>query len=380
MAKCDLTISIEGDETRWQPGDSVRGVVVVESDSDFRCDDLSIRCGWRTHGKGNRAEAWKEPISLFQGQLTAGLPGSFPFEIQIPTDGPVSYEGHYLNVGWLLQARADIPWKLDPSAEFELQVVPQEGVEFDWRHQFDGAERQPEELRSEEAPQVDTQGAESTESIGKKLVGWFFGLGCLAALAGLLYFVWSFVRGTFEILWHSFGALRRAIEGEQSWIDTLPSLFPLLILLLILGAIGYAIGRVTLRKKRLGEVVFTVEPQVARAGQEVRVTLHGQTHRSLTLNRATLFFEAEERVVRGSGTNKKTFRHGLHEESSEIATSHPLSARIPYQVSGVLLVPDSAPPSFAASDNVLEWKIKVEMDVARCPDWSGERILVVAPS
>lgn len=368
MAKCDLRIELEPGKSTWELGGVVRGEVVVSTDGDVKCDGLSVRATWATHGKGNRAHGEAQWVKLFEGEWTGGPERRYPFELMLPSQGPVRYHGHYLNVGWFIQATADIPWKLDPTTEIELEVEPDSGTEPDWKAQFQTENHVPLELRLEGESDAATQKAEGCG----KVVGWVFGLGCLAiVVAGLAGFGGG--------LWAAVSDLREVVAGERAWGDAIGATVFVAIALFVVLGIVVGIARTVLRRRKLGEVRLAIEPAIAGPGDEIRITLAGQPPSALQLNRATVRLRGQEEVVRGSGTNKSTYRHDLHDETLEIGMSRPLAARIPFQIEGTLRIPESAPPSFGASSNELKWWVDVDMDIARCPDWSEKKTLVVAP-
>lgn len=371
MAKCDLSIEIE-ENPRPTLGGTVRGVVRVEVDGEVECRGLRVRTMWATHGKGNRATGGENGETLFQGVWREGQPTTYPFEIPLCETGPAPYAGRYLNVDWFVHATADIPWKIDPHAEVRVpvrrDVVPDEV----WREQYSKGFAVPKALMKEALE----EGAKNVTPAGK-LVGWVLGGGCLLFVLAILL---GTLGGAGAALWHALLEVRSVIDGERGWTDVLGSLVLLAIAAAVVLAIVVGISRVVLRKQRLGEVALELDPAVVDPGEDVRVVLRGQPARTLQLNRATARLRAQEIVVRGSGTNKTTYRHDLVDETVEIGLGRPLRAGMPYEVEGTVRVPDDAPASFSASSNTLKWTVEVAMDVAACPDWSGSEVLVVAPT
>ncbi len=367
MARCDLRIELDSRQSSWELGETVQGEVVVDVDGAVKCDDLSVEATWGTHGKGNRARGKGHKLTLFQGRWTGPSSRRYAFELQLPQHGPATYNGHYLNVGWFVRATADIPWKIDPKTEIEIPVAPAPDVEPDWRAQFADENHIPSDLRPkpESDPAVKSSG-------GSNILGWLIGAGCLAIVVGAL-------AGLGGLLWTSLSEVRDVLSGERSWDSAIGAIAVVAIALLVIAAIATAIAMTVLRKRWLGEVEIAVEPKIVQAGQEIQVVLSGRPNTLLHLNRATLELEGQEVVVRGSGTNKTTYRHKVHENTVEISRSRPLQASMPYRLEGTLYVPETAPPSFGAHSNRLTWRVKAELDVARCPDWSKKQNVVVTP-
>lgn len=129
----------------------------------------------------------------------------------------------------------------------------------------------------------------------------------------------------------------------------------------------------------LGEVTFEVEPRLLRSGDEVGIDVFCQPKEETELRAAVVRLQAEEQVVRGSGTNKTTFKEVVYEETREIAPGRSLPAGLPFQAQGTVPIPAGAPTSFIAHDNQLQWTVSLRLDVARWPDWVEERTILVHP-
>lgn len=123
MSKCDLTIVLDRENRRYAGGDRITGVLRVQVNAACTCKALSISLGWRTHGKGNRDIGTPADLVLFEGEWQPGKTHEYDFEFLVP-DGPATYHGRVLNLDWYLNARADIPWAIDPKAEEEVLLVP----------------------------------------------------------------------------------------------------------------------------------------------------------------------------------------------------------------------------------------------------------------
>ncbi len=157
MSKCDLSIELESGAVRYQPGDVVRGHVLVDVDAECTCKKLNVVLQWRTPGSDVRDRDKGEPLkqtpfkgvykklkgvlqwhlpgggvrnrdkgeplkqTLFEGVWRPGEQQGYPFEFTVP-DGPLSYHGEILNVDWHITATADIPRAFDQKAEAEIFV------------------------------------------------------------------------------------------------------------------------------------------------------------------------------------------------------------------------------------------------------------------
>ena len=119
MSKCELEIVFDNDKREYHVGDTVKGKVNVKVNASCQCDKLTLDHQWRTHGRGNRAQGRVDSENLFSGQWDTPGTYAYPFELILPA-GPLTYRGHHINVDWYLNARADIPWAIDPKAEEEV--------------------------------------------------------------------------------------------------------------------------------------------------------------------------------------------------------------------------------------------------------------------
>jgi len=123
MSKCDLSIELESGAVRYQPGDVVRGHVLVDVDAECTCKKLNVVLQWRTPRRGHLRADKGEPLkqTLFEGVWRPGEQQGYPFEFTVP-DGPLSYHGEILNIDWYINATADIPRAFDQKAEAEIFV------------------------------------------------------------------------------------------------------------------------------------------------------------------------------------------------------------------------------------------------------------------
>lgn len=132
MSKCDLRIRFDREDANYGAGELVTGKVLVDVDAKVRCKALTITPTWRTHGKGNVVSGKRDVQILFEGEWSAGTQVAYPFEFRIP-DGPFSYHGKLFNLDWYLEARADIPWAIDPKAKSQFFLAGAQGRTFDMR-------------------------------------------------------------------------------------------------------------------------------------------------------------------------------------------------------------------------------------------------------
>lgn len=347
MAKCDLEIVFEEPDRTYQPGDTIRGFVGVTVNQDCRCRGLTLTRQWKAHGRGNTKRGAKERQHLFEGEWEAGDQHVHPFEFQVPA-GPLTYHGHYLNVDWVLSARADIPWAFDPKAEEDVVVV-----RGDYTGDLDHGPRFS----------AGAAGSQGDVKWSRVIFGAVF-----AGFAAFFLFASTCTMGLGGLAEGGWGAL---------------SMTPFLLMpLLFMGVGGWMIYggiRNSLARRRLGDVKVDVQPTAVRSGDEVQVEVAFTPKTTVRANEIRTELSGQEVVVSGSGTNKTTHRHTVASQPAQLAEALEVEAGEPVHLVTTLRVPPDAGPSFRASDNRLDWKVEVHIDVAGWSDFLTSWTLEVTP-
>jgi hypothetical protein len=347
MAACNLSIELESETKRFHPGEQVRGVVTVRCDEPCRCDGLKVTLGWVTHGKGNEALGQEASALLFVGQWEAGT-HSYPFRFMAP-DGPLTYRGTLLNVDWHVEVRADVPWAIDPKASEDVLLVPWTDADLAAQSSYRFAPAQPHDSYSH-GPALKSAGQERQDKQAN--------VGC-AGIAGLLFLV---VGALLMLLWQkalSFGAMF-VLSG------------------LIAG--GYWLRHWLANRSLGGAPTVSFDKNEAELGGTLRVQAAFSPPRETVIERASAELLCSEIVVRGSGTDKKTFRQQLHAEPQALAEpgTH-LRSLEPVQWSAQFEIPADAPVTFSAKDNDVRWSVKLTIDAKGAPAWKEDAPFVVRP-
>lgn len=341
MSKCDLRVLLDGDRRDFAAGDRITGAVEVVVNAACECKALTVTMHWRTHGRGNRTRGGEQTQVVHSGPLAAGEALLFEFGFDAPP-GPFTYHGTLLNVDWYLEARADIPWALDPKAEVDFVLRP--------------------------SPAAPAATVETARLGSPALTGT--AAGCLAAF-GSVFLLAGLGAGLLSLG----SCLGWAKVSGDAWVGCI--IGP--VFTLVGGAIVAAGVSRMLARSKLGPVDLQVEPDPLAPGQRTRVRVVFTPRAFLRLERATAKLVGRERVVSGSGTNRRTHTHGLHEEVVELCGARELAAGEPVVLEGDLAVPPGAPPSFSARDNELGWLVATHLAIAGWPDWDQERQLTVLP-
>ncbi len=323
MAKCDLSIELDGNPNEVRPGGGmISGVVRVEADKDVKCNGLEVESGWSTHGRGNVASGTFATEVLFTGQWVAGETAEYRFELPIG-QWPPSYHGHYLNVDHAINVRAKIPWGFDPKASASFLMRPSCGPE--------GAEL------SEKPP---------TSALG----------GCIGSgIVGIMLFV---------------AAVMLIVNP----------FFLVFALLIVVGGSVYGFVKWFLPKFLLGTVECELSTTTVVPGEHVGGELFIRPRRNVAINAVTLTFTAEEESISGSGSNRTTHRKEFFSETNVLQDAGTLSAGQEHRFPIAVEIPTDAPYSLELSDNKLQWKALLRVDIPRWPDWTKDITIRVVPS
>ena len=331
-----LHIVFEQPKRRFVPGDEIRGQVVVVVEKDTRCKGLEVTRQWQTHGKGNTARGTPEKQLLFEGEW---MPGKYhyPFSFTAPA-WPFTYHGDYLNVDWYIKATADVPWAFDPSSEEEFLLRwPETGL-----------------------PAEQVNHALVASSFGREIIQSNRGsiLGFIAAgiaAFGTVFLGVGLVTGAFGFL--AFTAIAY--------------IFAIILF--------FAMIKIKMASSKVGEVELSIDPSPAYPGASVVARMAFTPDSDAQINAITATITGQEVVVRGSGTNRTTYRNTVHEEEVVLHQGGLVPEGQRVDVSGTFMLGEGAPLSFEASDNELSWTIAYHIDIARWPDWSESKTFIVKP-
>lgn len=122
MPTCNIRIE-RSEQGPVKTGGMLRGNIIVQVSESVKADAVVLELGWYTHGLGSSAD---EAVlrHTFRGELlNSGRELTIPFAVQIPEGSPITYQGTLIKLDWRLQARVDLPWKLDQRAEEGFVVV-----------------------------------------------------------------------------------------------------------------------------------------------------------------------------------------------------------------------------------------------------------------
>lgn len=104
----------------WPVRATVTGMVSWDSPKPTKIRSLTVELRWRTEGRGDTDQASAARQELAKGQLPPGQ-HRWPFQLALPPEGPITYEGHLIRIIWELRAFLDVA--RGPDLEFTVPVT-----------------------------------------------------------------------------------------------------------------------------------------------------------------------------------------------------------------------------------------------------------------
>jgi hypothetical protein len=114
-------IDIHLTEAQVRLGHPIRGSATWHTDQ--APDRVSARVGWVTEGRGDRDDEYFGEASLDVRESEFGAPDRLDFTLQIPADGPPSYDGKILRIIWVVEVRLYLSWAKDVVSTARFRVV-----------------------------------------------------------------------------------------------------------------------------------------------------------------------------------------------------------------------------------------------------------------
>lgn len=328
-------MSFELTERRWYPGDQLDAVLEIDAGKTAEAD-IHVWLEARLHGKGNGHSERFLGKSVFRGELSEGR-HRYPIALPVP-NGPFTYRGTLVNVTWFVCARAEVPWAIDPKCESEFVL-----------------EYRPTGMELQHVPDV------ASFDAGSQPMG--------AGIAGLALGV---AFGLFAVI----GVAVAMMDGNSLGGFIILGAVTIFGLFVAAGAIKRRIA-----ESKLGPVSIGLTPEAPGPGESVNVSLDFTPKRGALVNAVTAEIAAVERVVRGSGTNRRTYTHTIHQHSVRLLSDpRQLSGKEKVELHGTYKLPGDAPLSFDFPDNELEWSATLRVDIETWPDWVKKGAFIVAPN
>jgi hypothetical protein len=374
MSKCELLVLLDEPERPYRCGETVSGRVQVRTDGEVICKQLMIEQVWQTHGRGNcDAAGFLDQVATDQRWLP-GQVYEVPFSFPVPA-APVTHRGHLINVDHYVEARADLPWKIDPRSSADYLVVA--GAETPARYVETEAEfeKAAQEAKAKKGKKRSIGGTIATIVFAPLLA--VLAVLIVAMLIVLLAIVLPFALIALLVRWVRQSSAERKLGAVQVMFETSkvekgahhhasagPS-----------GAVAGIAAGIKRRMGRLGGATYLVQ-----IGRAVPVSLRFTPKSEVELESVELVLKATESARSGSGTNATTHTHVLVEERQQLSGPLRLSPGHPIDLRGEIFLPPGSAASFRASDNNVVWEAKIAVAIANWPDWVQTNKLLVVPT
>ncbi len=342
-----VRIELDREDAVYHPGEMVRGRLVVDADGATPCKGLGIEIKWRSQGQSISKDegAVDAHVELEEVRHIPAGESSYPFAVRAP-GGPFSYTGKSFVFSWRIYARLDIPWAIDPKTSVGFSLVPATEVSH-------GPQTQGYRVAARADAAVIDLGSEAVSTAAKEKVPAHYWGGALALVLGNL------VTSVFN-----------------------PFLLAALLCTLPAGIhLFYRAIQIHKGKRAVGNDIYAgASPRELSPGQALSANVLFTPPKDFVVEEISAHLIAEEILVRGSGSNTRTYRERVFDSKLPLAapaTRYP--AAKPVDLSKAFELPHSAPLSIGIRRNEVRWELRFKVDGEGVPHWSSVQVIVVRP-
>jgi len=325
-------------DSAFEVGDTVSGTAVVTANQETVCNKILVQMRWQTHGRGNRDSGkWiKESVQVPHNKLSANETHRIPFSFHLPA-GPLTYRGSYLNIDWYLKTIVDARGPFDPSHEEEIIVLPKV-LETAYISNYTSNNQN-------QATPIQINNSQRDLIVGLAMLG-----GAIMTIA--IVFVMGF-----------------------------PPFFALfgLVTLGISSLFFYKSIRNSISTQKLGPIKMEIPKTELLPDETFNCHLSFNPLQDVTVNGITFQLQGNEKVISGSGSNRKTHSTYIFKKQYVQLENKSLLANEEVRLDQQLQLPPNAAYSFSSEDNKLEWFCEVTIDVEGWPNWKERLDLRVVP-
>lgn len=321
MAKCKLTLRIDGHPGSYQPGDTIRGTVTLHAVEDVTAKSVTLERLWRVGGWGNTEERAVGKDELASDvQVRAGEQQDLAFAVAAP-DGPTTYAGTLVQLDQFIRARADVPWTVDPKIEERYELRPG-----------------------------------GTALIGDR-----------APYTRVVHAARA---------WNRLRLVALAVAAVLLWATDFPGS---LLWLAIAGVVIALFGRNAIAARKLGDIALSIGATRACPGDQIPIHLEIRPPTSVTIDRVAATVAGKESATRGSGSDRQTRTHELLSEETVLIDGGTMERGQVFSADTVVTVPRTTALSWKGSSNSIAWTVAIRIVVPSWPDWGVTRELVLVP-
>ncbi|HOT08744.1 MAG TPA: hypothetical protein PK710_03185 [Polyangiaceae bacterium] len=332
MSSCDISIRFDRNPPACSPGETISGTIDVVANASCRCDALTAHLSWKTSGKGDTDSEKVDVVPLGTFEWKRGESYQYPFSFLAPT-GPVSYQGLIVHVNWFVEARADVPWAIDPRASETLLLVPL-----------------PAERKASTAYREQPHLSAKHHKLGngpRSQSKWENRV--LTLILGSIFLVLAIAQQT--------------IHGSS-----VPFLIPMVFVAGVMLKFAWNDLRNLVARRMVGALSVTIDPPTATRGETLRIqaAFTPNSNGRLRYAKATLY--GEEIAWRGSGKSRTRYHQDLDRVEAQMCGSSAFFQNQPLELSCDLRVPEYAASSFRSFNNHVQWSVLLHLDIENWPD------------
>ena len=169
-----------------------------------------------------------------------------------------------------------------------------------------------------------------------------------------------------------------------AWRRTLLYTFLGCIALPLAPIILPVLGVIWIRKKmvarRLGGIELTTPHLLVAPGEDWPLELKFTPKKSFRINGIQAEILGREAATAGSGTNKTTKTHKVHDGVDKLEPEGQISAGESFDRKYTIPFPETNAYSLEEEDNKITWTVKVRIDIPWFPDWTEKKTVQVFPA
>lgn len=322
MPKCDIKIELNEDKKEYQQGDTVNGKLHVSVDKKVKCNDLIVGLKWYTHGMGERDEMVTTNKSIFKGELD---PGEYSYDFSLVIDNSTpTYHGHYINIDWLVFAKVDIPWALDPKSEQDIFV---------------------------KRPKEKAKTSDVIMDLSHETCFIITAISILITLFGIALCYFGIISEFEEIFLLFIGI---AVTG------------------LGIASLYFLSIQNKLAEKKIGKVEASLSKSLFHPGDTAKLNIKFTPQKTVKIKSIKAKITGEESASSQEGSDTIDHDYKISKEIYKIEGAKTLNAGYPVNYNVDIKIPNDAPPTFQSDNNEIEWSISIDIKIENCPDWCNE--------
>jgi hypothetical protein len=338
MSEPIIEILFDKPDRTYAPGEEITGVVRVRVDEEYECWTLTLRYGWRTHGRGNRASGKPDEMALaYEEHWSPDTTYVYRLRFRAPR-GPATYHGNYLNLDWYIIAEAEVSTPCERSP-FELTTQPTELL-----------------LRAGDNPiRLRPRSFSSPEEHD--------GVGSIASPVAVAVF--AAVIGVVLLLLSQYGRL----DAATIWLGI--AIFGIVFSVML----RFSAAPNTLAALKLGKVMVRINSGCAE--NSIQTTILFSPKHAIHLEQIAVDLAVVESATAGSGSRRETHTHTICRRRLVEPCFQRVDAKQDFQAELALGIPPNLPVTFSVPNNAVMWTMTVKLSLHGWFNWTSQTLITV---